>query len=154
MHDATRTCYTSDLAPLRSAHVTNGMSRDDGPHWFMNPACFENAASHAKLLEKIAQEIHHENDRAHQRSVAVRHYYDTYSSPEYPPGWVVLEELSLGMVSRLYALLSIKNRRAIGSAFSGLDERIVTSWMRSVSYTRNVCAHHARLWTEALRSGR
>ncbi|RZJ82591.1 MAG: Abi family protein, partial [Chryseobacterium sp.] len=41
-------------------------------------------------------------------------------------------------------------KRTIANKF-GLDERTFASWIHSIVYARNVCAHHTRLWNRVMR---
>ena len=131
------------------AHITNVMSSSHGAHWFMEATCLSQPKNHPELLKRIADEIRHDVSKAAGRSVAVRHYYDSYTSPSYPPGWVVIEELTFGTVSRLYDGLAKRHRNEIARNFAGQGERVVSSWIRAVGYTRNLCAHHSRLWNRS-----
>ena len=56
-----------------------------------------------------------------------------------------MEALSMGVVSRIFSLLIVEERKSIASFFN-TKERHLVSWMRSLTYTRNLCAHHARVW--------
>jgi abortive infection bacteriophage resistance protein len=61
-----------------------------------------------------------------------------------------LEVASFGLTSKF-----LNNQRSspasvtIGAYF-GVDEIVLKSWTRMLSYVRNVCAHHARLWNRTL----
>ena len=57
-----------------------------------------------------------------------------------------MECLSFGVISQVFSNIKDRGcRKAIGDVFQQYSE-IVKSWMRSLSFTRNLCAHHARLW--------
>ena len=32
----------------------------------------------------------------------------------------------------------------------GLNHQILSSWLHSISYVRNLCAHHSRLWNHQM----
>jgi len=74
------------------------------------------------------------------------HYFSKYATPTLPPCWMVSEVISLGRWS--YVFSCIKNRedqKAISRVF-GVHYRILDSWMQSIVYLRNLCAHHNRIW--------
>ena len=78
--------------------------------------------------------------------VFINHYYAKYGDPYLPPGWMVFEVLAMGRMSQVFAnLRDVKDRNAIASPF-GIDEQVLQSWLHCLSYVRNVCAHHRRLW--------
>ena len=57
---------------------------------------------------------------------------------------------SFGTLSILYEnLLPGKIKRSI-AAYFGLPDKVFASWLHSVVYVRNICAHHSRLWNKTL----
>ena len=63
---------------------------------------------------------------------------------------ITLEIASFGALSRLYENLKVGLvKREISHAF-GLADKAFVSWLHGLIYTRNVCAHHARLWNKPL----
>jgi len=68
-----------------------------------------------------------------------------------PPSWMMLEITSFGTLSFMFSnLKSGRAKRNIANHF-GLYDRIFSSWLHSIVYLRNVCAHHSRLWNRVLR---
>jgi abortive infection bacteriophage resistance protein len=125
--------------------ITDVMSTDLGSHWFLNGASFDKGVAPDGVLQRIKDEIGHDSAKAPRRSVAIRHYYATYDNPPVPPFWMIAEVLPFGTTSRLYADLAAPHRKGIARSF-GVHESMLRSWLHAMSYTRNVCAHHARLW--------
>ncbi|WP_131776274.1 Abi family protein [Legionella impletisoli] len=81
-----------------------------------------------------------------KQEVFLQHYYQNYSEPEFPPIWMMIEALSFGAVSKMFDnIQSIEIRNEIASVF-GQHTTVIESWMRTLTYTRNLCAHHSRLW--------
>lgn len=77
--------------------------------------------------------------------VFITHFHNTYED-ELPPAWVSCEIISLGLLSRLYSnLRAYKVRRAIAATYQ-LDESFLEGFLEHLTYVRNVCAHHSRLW--------
>ena len=127
------------------AAISDHMSRKAGPHWFLDPRNLAPTADHARLLARLEDDIGHTPAHAHKRTVAIRHYYASYDAPRLPPSWMVLEALSFGAVSQIFRLLENRDRKTIAQSF-GIDDSVLQSWTHAISYTRNICAHHARLW--------
>lgn len=80
----------------------------------------------------------------------IRHYIDNYDSPSNPPSWMCFELLTIGELSNLYRGLLNKNDKERIAAHFGLHETVFTSWLHSLTYVRNICAHHSRLWNKDL----
>ncbi len=57
--------------------------------------------------------------------------------------------MSLGSLSTLYNGLRPEPRRRIAEGL-GLPHPVLRSWLHFLTYLRNVCAHHARLWDREL----
>jgi abortive infection bacteriophage resistance protein len=132
------------------ACISNTMSENHGPHWFMDPAHFVPRFKHTDLLEKIKRETYHASvstPRNHPRREAfIHHYYQTYCHPELPPSWMVVEVMSLGTLSSIYASLASRDmQKEICKPF-GINHLVMESWLHTLTYLRNLCAHHARLW--------
>lgn len=66
----------------------------------------------------------------------------------FPPSWITLEITSLGTMSILYSnLKGGRCRRQIAKYF-GVADTIMVSWLHTITYVRNICAHHSRLWNK------
>jgi abortive infection bacteriophage resistance protein len=51
-----------------------------------------------------------------------------------------------GTLSTLYSGMTESDQDAISEAYGISNGRTFASWLRSLNYLRNVCAHHSRLW--------
>lgn len=82
--------------------------------------------------------------------VFIKHYLDNYDTPSNPPSWMCFELLTIGELSNIYRGLKNKDdKKRIASEFD-LHPTIFTSWLHSLTYVRNICAHHSRLWNKDL----
>jgi abortive infection bacteriophage resistance protein len=131
---------------LRS-FITSVMTERHGAFWFTKEELFVTNIGSRELngFKIVSQAIQEATIEQKNKDTFLKHYYDTYSLPELPPSWVVMETLSMGVVSRVFSLLQVEERKAIADLFK-TKERHLVSWMRSLTYTRNLCAHHARVW--------
>lgn len=135
------------------ACISNTMSENHGPHWFMDPCHFVPRFKHAELLDKIKRETCHASHAAGsepknhpRRELFIQHYYETYCHPELPPSWMVVEVMSLGTLSTIFAsLISRDMQKEICRSFR-INHLVMESWLHTLTYLRNLCAHHARLW--------
>lgn len=82
--------------------------------------------------------------------VFIRHYTNQYDEPANPPAWMCLELLTIGELSHVYRGLKNNADKSRIAQFFDLHPTVFTSWLHSIAYVRNICAHHARLWNKDL----
>jgi abortive infection bacteriophage resistance protein len=116
-----------------------------GPHGYLS-----NTRGLRKDERRLLNDI--EDLKEHiQRSdeVFIKHYRQTYDE-SLPPAWVSCEVISLGLLSRLYSNLRASKVRQDMAATYQLDEGFLEGFLEHLTYVRNVCAHHSRLWNRHL----
>lgn len=86
---------------------------------------------HANLINRSGEEF-------------IKHNKAKYGLPL--PIWVACEVWDFGCLSTLFAGLGSEAQDAIAQTYGVRDGRVFASWLRSLNYLRNVCAHHSRLW--------
>lgn len=74
----------------------------------------------------------------------IEHNKDKYGLPL--PIWIACEIWDFGTLSKLFSGMKPDDKNAIASKYGVSEGRIFESWLRSLNYLRNVCAHHSRLW--------
>ncbi|WP_438855109.1 Abi family protein [Agromyces sp. M3QZ16-3] len=99
-------------------------------------------SKHAEWLSRV-QARQDSSDEAF-----VAHFRDKYDGRM--PIWALTEILEMGHIARLYAGLNRNLASEIAEAYAVPSKKIMTSWMASVNYVRNVAAHHARLFNRKL----
>jgi len=57
--------------------------------------------------------------------------------------------MSLGNLSKMYGGLLPEAQRKISHLFA-VHHDVLRNWLHSITYTRNICAHHSRLWNREL----
>lgn len=62
------------------------------------------------------------------------------------PLWIVAEVWDFGTMSTLFSGMREADQDAISAKYGISNGRTFASWLRSLNYLRNVCAHHSRLW--------
>lgn len=126
------------------AQFNNHMAQSYGAHWYLDEKRFIAKYDHKALLAEIEQL------ERRSKEVFVKHYRTKYTDPRLPPSWMVTELLTLGQLSKVYAsLASFSDQKAIAKGLNTSAE-LLRSWMQSISYVRNTCAHHSRLWNREL----
>lgn len=120
------------------------LSLQHGSFWYTNHQLFKNQVSFASTLSKITTEYHRSDEKF------ITDFKRKYNN-SMPPSWMMLELTSFGSLSMIFKNLSgTHDRREIAHYF-GLDDSTFESWLHSMVYVRNVCGHHARLWSRIMR---
>lgn len=113
-----------------------------GAHGYLKPSLYASQIHYDQAVRKLEDEF------SRSRDTFAEHYRNKYDSPKLPPIWMAAETVSLGQLSKwIRNLRSRADRKAIADPF-GLDERSFTSFCHHISYVRNICAHHGRLWNK------
>lgn len=86
---------------------------------------------HAQLISRSKEEFVSHNKEKYGLPLAI---------------WVACEVWDFGTLSTLYNGMREADQDAISSQYGISNGRIFASWLRSLNYLRNVCAHHSRLW--------
>ena len=80
----------------------------------------------------------------------IKHYIKEYHKPANPPSWMSFELLTIGELSHLYRGLKDNADKKRIADFFDLHPTVFTSWLHTLTYVRNMCAHHSRLWNRDL----
>lgn len=127
------------------ASWTHRLSLAHGAHAHMEPTLFGSGWSHARRVAALADRVPQSNE------VFITHYRDKYKVPYMPPLWAVTELMTFGELSQW---VSATSHLSIGSAVAkdlGLPTReTLEGVIQALSYVRNICAHHGRLWNRRL----
>jgi abortive infection bacteriophage resistance protein len=133
--------------------MTNELASKYGAHWYQNQDIFLPKFQHEHLIQTIKKETQYKAPdgtiQHKKREKFIKHYYDKYESPELPPIWMVAEVLPLGSWSMIFAnLIDRENQKNICRHF-GISYSVMESWLHSLAYLRNLCAHHSKLWNRS-----
>jgi len=82
--------------------------------------------------------------------VFIKHYIDNYFKPSNPPAWMCIELLTMGDLSYLYKGLRKNSDKKQIADFFDVHPTIFISWLHTLTYVRNLCAHHSRIWNRDL----
>lgn len=97
------------------------------------------------IQKHIKEQLH--NNKA---EVFIQHYSNKYDKPENPPSWMSVEIMYFNHLSRICT--GLKQRADINgiASYFALPPKTFCSWLHTINYVRNICAHHARLWNRDL----
>jgi abortive infection bacteriophage resistance protein len=115
-----------------------------GPHGYLDPLLYWRADRYAQAFSRLIEDLERSKD------TFVVQYREKYDDPEHPPIWMTAEVSSFGQLSMWYSNLKHRpDRRAVSKPY-GLDESIIISLAHHLTYVRNICAHHGRLWNKQI----
>lgn len=110
-----------------------------GSHSHLDANIAKKAVKFSENLISLKEEVERSDE------VFIHHLINEYEE-ELPAIWAVCEVMSIGLLSRWYANLKpAHTRQQIARAYD-LDQRLLVSWLHHLTVTRNICAHHSRLW--------
>lgn len=109
--------------------------------WMTDASMFANAEKFNKTMVLVDKELKNSKEEF------ILHFRQKYSNA-YPPAWILVEILPLGVVTRIYENLADNTLRKKVAAHFSLSTPVFTSWMTIITLTRNSCCHHARVWNK------
>lgn len=110
---------------------------------YLEKNSFHSSFKHEKWLIAVEEEI------GRSRETFIKHYKDKYAQSKHFPIWMASEVFSFGRLSQLFSALHFKDQKEIAKVYS-LPRGVFRSWIHMLVYTRNLCAHHSRLWNRVL----
>jgi len=125
------------------ATLTNYLSSQYGSFAHEKSSNFHDKFFHSEWLAQI------KNDVMHSKETFVQHYQEKYKNFPVIPLWMVAEIISFGTLSIFYKGLKNEDKRKIADNYQ-LHPKSLTHWLHFLTYVRNVCAHHSRLWNREL----
>jgi abortive infection bacteriophage resistance protein len=135
---------------IRTVIINELALKYNDAHWYLNKDLFLPKFRHDDLIQSIKKETQYKaqdgsvQDKKRERFI--KHYYDKYRTPELPAVWIVAEVLPLGSWSMIFAnLVDRENQKIICKHFA-INYVVMESWLHALTYLRNLCAHHSKLW--------
>jgi len=120
------------------------LSLSNGSFWLEKENLFSNSEMYATIMSNIREEV----NRSHESFILS--FKKEYSN-DIPPAFMALETVSFGTLSKLYKFLKLAKYKQEIAQFFCLSDVTFESWLHSLVYVRNICAHHARLWNRQMR---
>jgi len=101
--------------------------------------------AHQKLLKNIDSLV------SKSKETFVQEFKENYGNVHnnMMPLWMVSELMSFGSIFTFFRGLSKKDKIKISDSLN-INYKVLTSWLSTLNYIRNTCAHHSRLWNRKL----
>lgn len=82
------------------------------------------------------------------RETFVEHFREKYNQPL--PVWAAIELWDFGTLSMFIEGMRYNDKKVLADGFDLQRPEILPSWVRTLAFVRNVCAHHNRLWNRPI----
>lgn len=129
--------------------ITYHMAHTYGAFAHTDHRNFHPGFDHASWLSKLEYETTRSSDEF------IRHFKNKYKGYPAIPVWMLTEVMSLGALSFFYKGLQnnqkagIEDKKAVAQHFN-IHHKRLGNWLHILTYVRNICAHHSRLWNREL----
>ncbi len=124
--------------------ITYHLSHQYGAYGHTQPINFHPNFKHKKWLEELEQK-----EIIRSKEEFIRHFKVSYEGFPALPVWMATEIISFGALSKLFQGLKPDDQKAIAKIYA-MHPRTLADWLHVLTYIRNICAHHARLWNRKL----
>lgn len=128
------------------AMIVNHFSCHYGAFGYTETANFAspiNVHRHEKMMECIYSEMNRSKEEF------VKHFMTKYDTSQNLPLWMATEIMTFGTMLTFFRMMKKRDKQAIARPF-GISEEVLESWLVSLNYIRNICAHHGRIWNRVL----
>lgn len=98
---------------------------------------------HARLLSELDEAASHSNEEF------VGRFRGKYTHEPRLPLWMAVEVMTFGQLFTLFRNLDRPEQQSLSQQFK-LYPPVLVSWLHTLNFIRNACAHHARLWNREL----
>ncbi|MBX3036542.1 MAG: Abi family protein [Anaerolineales bacterium] len=99
--------------------------------------------NHQRLLDDVNELV------SRSKEEFVSRFQTKYYSESKLPLWIVVEIMSFGNLFTFYRYLNRFEQQRLSKLFN-LYPPVLESWLHTLNFIRNACAHHSRLWNRVL----
>lgn len=123
--------------------IANYFSETYGVLGYLNADNFSKQEYHRIFLKDIEEEV-----RRNQKAPFVKNFQENYKDRNLPL-YALVELFSFGTLSKFYKNMKSPDKKAVAKTF-GIGYTYFESWLESIAYVRNICAHYGRLYNAKL----
>ncbi|MCI1721228.1 MAG: Abi family protein [Bacteroidales bacterium] len=130
------------------------LSQKYGSHWQDKREIFkaprdiitkDGMSIHIDIYDELQKHISNQLINNHAEEFLV-HYRNTYCEPVNPPSWMCVEIMFFNQLLKICNGLKKRSDLTDLSNYFSLPPSAFCSWLHTLNFIRNICAHHARLW--------
>ena len=123
--------------------IANYFADQYGVLGYENSKNFVSEEYHDQFLEDISAEL----DR-NSKAPFVKNFRENYKDGKLPI-YALVEVFSFGTLSKFFKNMKNVDKKAVAKSF-GVGYTYLESWLETISYVRNICAHYGRLYNAKL----
>ncbi len=123
--------------------VTYHHTKIYGPFGYIDQRNFSPKFKHANWIYDLEREV------KRSKEIFVKYYRAKYSKSSHLPLWIATEIISFGALSIFFQWMKNNDKKIISQEY-GVHTPVFQSWLHSLVYLRNLCAHHSRIWNRQL----
>ena len=131
-----------EIAILRT-HMVEQFTLVHGPFGYCEPSNFAPPLNHQRLMREINEATRRSKEEFVQR------FRRKYTSEKDLPLWMTAEVMTFGQLFTFLRYMHRAEKKQLARRFA-LYPPVLDSWMHTLNFTRNACAHHARLWNRQI----
>lgn len=117
-----------------------------GPFGYCEPSNFIPKFEHIRMMENIEIGVERSKEEFVQR------FKTKYFDEPFMPLWITAEIVTFGQLFTFYRFMHRAEKQCLAKRFD-LFPPVFESWLHSLLFIRNTCAHHARLWNRKIPIG-
>ena len=134
--------YSLEIEMILKSLLAETISSRYGIKDYLIKENFDDTVNETTVTESI-NVIKEEINKQNGKHEAVTHYIDEYG---FVPPFVLTKILTLGELSRLYAMLKQSDRQSISKNFK-LSDKVLKQIIINMTMIRNICTHNDRLFS-------
>lgn len=123
--------------------IANYFAETYGVLGYKEAVNFDDEEYHKMFIKDIKEEV-----GRNSKAPFVRNYRENYEGGELPI-YALVEVFSFGTLSKFYKNMKNVDKKVVAKSF-GIGYTYLESWLESISYVRNICAHYGRLYNAKL----
>lgn len=123
--------------------ISNFFAENYGVLGYYDSDKFINPEYHKSFLKDIEAEIYRNS-----KAPFVKNFRENYEGGQLPI-YALVEVFSFGTLSKFYKNMKNGDKKIVAKLF-GVGYTYLESWLESIAYVRNICAHYGRLYNAKL----
>lgn len=125
-------------------HIAYLIAHKYGPLGYEDKTNFINSDWHDEFISELERLV----SINRKKELFIEHYYQNYLGKF--PIWVAIEVTSFGTISKLFKNLKEEDKKTIANSYYNVPYKYIESWLQTLTYIRNVCAHYGRIYYKKL----